>query len=262
MKPAFFVAICALVAMPGLPQTYRQPKPRAQASISTAFGDNILTQIADGGGWQSTITLVNLRNQTATSTVTCYTDNGALYQWQGIGNNNSVQGTIDALSSLQIRTEGSASALTQGWCDVEAPNGSDVAASAIFRYIPTGQEVSVLAQPWDASSLILPFDNTGGYRYGVALADAPPSVYTGEPNDTVSALIYDQSGNQIGSGAFSIAPQGHMVFMLDQQFPAVVGQRGTVVFSISGFGTLAGLGLRAAPSGALTSVSLYEPMSY
>jgi len=75
----------------------------------------------------------------------------------------------------------------------------------------------------------------------------------------------DQSGTQVATDSFEMVPGSHLTFMLADKYPAVVNTRGTITFAIntaSGIATLAGLGLRAAPWGALTSVDMFEPTTY
>jgi hypothetical protein len=137
-----------------------------------------------------------------------------------------------------------------------------VGGFAIFSYGPTGQEVSVPVSPEFATTIKLAFDNTNGYVYGVALVDSETFVYDGQPNDVVTASIKDESGIELGTKTFSISPRGHTTFILSDQFPQTKNRLGTVSFAISGFGTLAGLGLRGSPRGALTSVDMFEPTTY
>jgi hypothetical protein len=59
-----------------------------------------------------------------------------------------------------------------------------------------------------------------------------------------------------------MAPRSHTSFMLGDRFPATQNRTGTITFTMSGFGTLAGLGLRASPTFALTSVDMLEPVTY
>lgn len=290
MKKTILAATLALAAMPAFSQNQikprttaavrHQPRVKPKMSTSTAFGDTILAQVADGGGWQTTITLLNLRTTSTTFSIDCYADNGGeqAFSWAGVGVGSSLYGNLLPSGSTEIRTAGTSALTSQGWCDVESPGSgptpstepeNDVAAFAIFSYAPTGQEVSVPASPEFLSnsdnSLILAYDNTNGYSYGVALCDTNTDTYLGQPNDTVNVYILDQAGNQVATDSFEIAPAGHMTFMLADRYPVIANTRGTITFAIttsSGIGTLAGLGLRAAPRGALTSVDMFEPMTY
>jgi hypothetical protein len=112
------------------------------------------------------------------------------------------------------------------------------------------------------NSLILAYDNTKGYSYGVALVDSYTLTYPGQPNDVVNVYATDQYGNQTEIDSFQMAPRSHVSFVLTDLWPSLANTRGTITFAIqtsTGFGTLAGLGIRAAPSGAFTSVGMIEP---
>ena len=243
---------------------------------STALGDAVLPQIADGGGWQTMITIINLRATDTTAYVICAGDDGSpqAFEWTGMGTYATLQGPLAGNGSIEITTQGTAAITSQGYCLVTATEGSgnDITAFAIYSYGPTGQQVSVPASPVGLTntrnSLILAFDNTYGYSYGVALVDSNTSV-TGNPGDTVNYSVQDTEGAAVDRGSFTIVPMGHTTFMLADKIPSTANMRGTITFTIVDTvpdpvapGTLVGLGLRVCPWGALTSVDMFEPMTY
>ena len=81
---------------------------------------------------------------------------------------------------------------------------------------------------------------------GVALASLSGSTAN------ITATIWDDSGNQLGTQTITIAGNGHNAFVLPTQIPVTVGKRGIV--QVQSPGRLAGLGLRFSPFGTLTSV--------
>ncbi len=81
---------------------------------------------------------------------------------------------------------------------------------------------------------------------GVALANLSTSAAN------VMAVIWDDSGNQLGTQNINIAGSGHTSFVLPTQISLTAGKRGIVQFQSSG--GLAGLGLRFSPFGTFTSV--------
>jgi len=280
MKKTTPIAMLAPVAIPAFSQNQMKPRTtmpiKPQMYSSAGLGDAVLPQIADGGGWQTMITIINLRPTATTASVFCGGDSGGpqAFEWAGMGTHASLQGPLAGYGSIEIITQGTAATTSQGYCLVTATNapGNDVAAFAIYSYVPTGQQVSVPASPValanTRNSLILAFDNTNGYAYGVALVDTNTSV-TGNPGDTVKWSLQDTGGNVIATGSFLMAPLGHKAFLLANAIPATAKIRGTITFTIVDSvtdptlpGTLVGLGLRAAPWGALTSVDMFEPMTY
>lgn len=277
-KTALF-AILALAVIPAFSQNqFRARAARSKPLMysSTGLGDAVLPQIADGGGWQTMITIINLRPTATTAYVDCGSDSGGAqrFEWSGMGTASSLEGPIPGFGSIEIITEGKAATTSQGYCVVSATQapGNDLAAFAIYAYAPSGQQVSVPASPAGLTntrtSLILAFDNTYGYSYGVALVDTNTSV-TGNSGDTINWSVQDMGGSVMATGSFRIAPMGHTSFLLSDNIPATANTRGTITFTIVDSvpdpvapGTLVGLGLRACPWGALTSVDMFEPMTY
>ena len=279
MKKMILITTLALVAIPAFSQNQINPRTPVKPQIysSTGLGDNVLAQIADGGGWQTVITLVNLRPSRVAFLLACVNDQNPTvgFPFIGIGTTYAIDGYVDGYSEYEISTQGTAAAVNQGYCALGAPGdtttpGYDIAAFAIYSYAPTGQQVSVPASPKfltnTLNSLIPAFDNRNGYQYGVALVDTNSTV-TGNPGDTITWTV-STGGNQIASGSFTMQPEGHTAFILADAFPATAGIQGTITFQISQGaagpqpGSLVGLGLRAAPWGALTSVDMFEPMTY
>ena len=224
--------------------------------------------------------MVNLRRTPTTFSIDCYGDNGGPqpFSWAGVGAYSSVYGNLVGSGSMEVMTTGTAFGTSVGWCNVTSPGSgpnastqpkNDVGAFAVFSYAPTGQQVSVPATSWfltnPLDSLILAYDNTNGYSYGVALVDSTTLTYLGQPNDIVNVVIRDQLGNLIATDSFQMVPSSHLSFVLADWYPIVDNTRGIVTFSIStstGTPTLAGLGIRVAPWLSFTSVGMIEPATY
>jgi hypothetical protein len=153
----------------------RHQRVKPMLSSSTSFGDTVLAQVADGGGWQTLITIVNLRPTPNNFTIDCYGDDGnpKVYSWSGVGPHASLTGALQSYGSIEVTTAGTTVATNTGWCYLNTSPSSqgDIAGFAIFRNVPSGQEVSVETGSILSKSLILAFDNTGGYSYGVALVN-------------------------------------------------------------------------------------------
>lgn len=247
---------------------FNRKVPSPQLTASSSFGDTVIAHVADGFGWQTTITVLNLRPTATTFTIACFGDNGKAqtFSWSGVGNFPTLAGTISGYGSREIATNGTGSSLSQGWCNVDSPN--DVASFAIFSYAPNGQQVTVPGSRWflenSANSLILAYNNTGGYVYGVALADSTVFTYSGEPSDVIGVTFKDQSGNVTGTSSFQMIPGSHMSFVLTDKWPSLANTKGTITFQMqTGFiSTLAGLAMRTTPGLAFTSVEMFEPTTY
>jgi hypothetical protein len=225
----------------------------------------VLAQIADGGGWQTRIVLVNtdtvnaapftLRfwpGQDTPLTLAPVLSTGALTTF-------TLSDTIPKGGSRTILTQGSASPpLWQGWVELTAP--PSVGGTAVFHHSSGSNQDNEGAVPLkspDGNLFILPFDctspdstHTFGTSMAIINADSAQTA-----NVTVTA--YDENANPIALPAsasnFSLEARRHQAFSLTDKFSALAGKRGTVVFTTTA-GQLAGLGLRFSSRQAFTSM--------
>ena len=102
--------------------------------------------------------------------------------------------------------------------------------------------------------MYMPFDNTGGFVTGVAVDNVSPNAAT------ITAIVLDTNGNQLGSYAIQLPGNGHTSFLFPSQFAVTTNQQGLVQFINSSGGAIAGVGLRASTiTGAFTSVPVIFP---
>ena len=216
-----------------------------------------MAQIASGGGWDTTLTLVNTGAATGEARLNFFGNDGRPPQLpvtfpQLPPTNPVVAATLDrplnANSLLVLDSQqpsnpnaqiGSAQLLTNG----------TVGGFAIFKYTPTGQEAVVPLETGNAPSYVLAFDNTGLLATGVAIANV-----AAEPAN-IPVIIRDDTGAQIGTDTISLPAQGHTSFMLTGNYAVTGGKRGTLEFDTPPSGQISALGLRANGS-ALTTLPL------
>lgn len=227
----------------------------------------IISHIAAGGGWSTAITLINTSAAPVPVTVAFHKDDGSpLTQQfttapQTISQTNtasSVSATISPNATLVISLGDPAAPLAVGWADVIGSGSLTISPGsldgyAIFRTSSPNRPVSegtVPLQSHLSSIVTLPFDNTAGFTMGVALAN----VASGSAS--VKAMMWDDSGNSLGTQTITIAGSGHTSFDLPSQLPPTAGKRGIVRFE-SAAGAIAGLGLRFSPFGTFTSVPAF-----
>jgi hypothetical protein len=220
---------------------------RPQISSSTAIGDQVITHLADGGGWLTTIVLVNLSNAPASFDISFFDDTGAPYAFPFVENGN-----VSALTGQQIpaggrwtiNTVGSAGGYTTtGWADITNATGN-IGGYAIFQY--GNQMATVPIESWNGSRLILPFQDGNGIAMGVALVNP----CTG-PSD-VTVTFRDNYGSLIFADSFPMTPGQHTSFVVRQRWPALAGRVGTALYETNG--CLSGLGILANSAGAYTTV--------
>jgi len=230
----------------------------AQSSISyTSAGS--MAQIASGGSWSTTITLVNNGTAPADIQLNFYDDNGApltlpLTFPQTSSTTALLAATLDqtiaAGAGLVIVTSGPASLATQeGWAQLLA-DSSVVSGFAVFAWTGSSSAQAAVSplQGANAGSWVLWFDNTGGNATGVALANVASAAAA------VPVIVRDDIGTILTSNSVALAALAHESFMVSTQYPQTAGKRGTIQFQTPAGGQVGVLGLQASASGALTSV--------
>ena len=227
----------------------------AAAALLPALGQGqvtVLPQIADGGNWYTTIVLENTTTNAAQATLV-FAQNiggGVAGPWNPpfVEVTSTQNMLVAAGGTVSIHTPGTATALTQGWCQVLAPVG--VVAYAIYTYESFAGRPNQdgTSQALAATSRVLvPFDATSGYSTGVALVN-PTAV-----NETVSVNIQLDNGFITQATLPSIATFGQMAFDMATQFPSVAGHKGLAEFYVL-TGNLAAAAFRINPTVALTSI--------
>jgi hypothetical protein len=263
----------ALTGVPAVAGTFNftvRLTDAAQAATQSAFTlvvssggiyprSGVISQIASGGGWRTTITLINISQSQAQVRVNLFADDGTPLQLPvtvTLGNSGittvaaSIDRTIPAGGTLLIDSETALSTTSVGWADVRS--SATLAGFAIFRQkhgSGVDSEGTSPLEPRNASSVIIPMDNLIGFSTGVALVNL-----SSDTQATVTAILRDDSGNELSRDTVAIAPNGHTSFSLPDRFTVVKGRRGFVEFQTNLPAGLAGLGLRFNPTLSFTSV--------
>jgi hypothetical protein len=225
-----------------------------------AASNGSMAQVASGGLWNSTITLVNTSTTAAQVTLNFYADSGAALQVPVIypltGSNtptsaSTLTQTIGAEAQLVLETAGRASqATSEGWAQLTA-SGGNVGASAVFAWTTStgSQEAVAPIETRNPTAFVLPFDYTGGYQTGVALANLTNQQVS------IPVVLRDSTGANLGTAApINLAAYAHTSFMLASSYPGVTGLLGTLELDAPSGGQISALGIRATPGGAITSV--------
>lgn len=265
MKISF--VLLALSAITALCQpTVPNPRPtalgrtRPQLTSAVGIGNDIITHLADGGGWKTSITLINLsQDKSASFTLKFYADSGVAqsFSFEGIGGVSTLTGTVSPGGSTVLKTTGTSAGITQGWAQFDSLNTTDsIGGFAVFTN-SNGNEAAVPFESRIGENPMLSFDNTDGLGMGVALANSDSTTVT------INATFKDGNGSILGVRQFTMAPMTHTSFIFSDQWPFTAGHQGTVYFQCSDmFGPnalgVAILGLRFTPKGAFTSVAAFE----
>jgi hypothetical protein len=211
------------------------------------------------GNWTTTFTIVN-NGATATAIhMNFFDDNGNPLPLPQIfpqtspapvGTAASLDRTLGPGAVLIVQTTGpSTQGVQTGWAQL-LYNGN-VGAYAVFGQSTNGastQEAVVPLETRTPASFVIPFDTTGGYATGVALAN----VSTAAANITL--VIRDDNGVALQTTSLALAAQGHTSFDLVSRFGATAQRRGTLEFQTPAGGQISVLGLRFTPGPAFSTI--------
>ena len=131
---------------------------------------------------------------------------------------------------------------------VQLLSDGKVSGFLIFRYLPTVQEAAVNLQVQNATTYTLPFDNTGGISTGVAMSTTSASP------TTVQIVIEDDKGTLITTDSVTLSARGHHSFVLNTNYTAAAGVRGTIQFQSPAGSQIGVIGIRALATGAYTTI--------
>ena len=228
----------------------------ALANVGKTGG--LMAHLASGAGWQTTFALVNAGNTPANTTLSFFDDNGSplpltLTALSGI-NSSPLPGfpsaytqTIAPNSTLWLQTSGPATSL-QLTGSARLVTSGNVSGYAIFRYNPNGQEAVVPLESRNPGSFLIAFDNTNTTATGVAISSGSAQPIS------IPVVIRDDTGKVLPAAPIPLVANGHMSFMLAQQYPQTAGIRGTVEFVVPTGVPISVLGIRSPP--ALTFTTL------
>lgn len=216
--------------------------------------DGLISHIAVGGGWTTTITLVNTTSLSQPTTVWFFDNNGPLtLNVTGLGAYTGFKFNLPANGGGVAVMTGDPSTTQVGYATVV---GQVVAGNSIFTYSVQGYpdfEASVPIVP-AVEKIILSFDNALGYVTGIALANQNID------SSFIQMLIRDESGNVVTNTRPPNEP--HQSFVLKDAYPETAGMRGTIEFVAFSDGdgtppiaTISAIAIRANPTGPYTTLT-------
>ena len=222
-------------------------------NVWLGIDDDVLPQVADGGNWTTTITLVNLDTAAAQYQLKFYQSGGQplTLDFVGIARGSVVTGTLPVNGSVVIQTAGAAQTVSQGFAILTRPDYKDVNGYGIFRQRIPGRSYDFEAVvPFSSNyddDYVLPFDNTQGYTTSMAICN--PSDYSSQ---TVTVAFHDEQGNRFHIDQFTLNPLEHRAYEMPGNWPQTAGKKGLAVFQVGPYGAPV-LGLRFNWTGPFTS---------
>ena len=211
-----------------------------------------MAQIAWAGGWETSLTLVNLGSTHGEGRLNLYASDPTLPwlsvtppqpPWQGTVFGATFDASLNANAMVVLDTTGPAS-LASAVGSAQLLTSGSIDGFAVFQIESSGQQAVVPLETRNASAYLLAFDHTNGLKTGFALANVSATA------DNVKVVVRDDTGAVIPTkiASISLSGNGHASFMLDdptQGFPEIEGKRGTVEFDTPSGGQISVLGLRA-----------------
>lgn len=220
----------------------------------------MFAQVASGGGWKTSFTLLNLSATANGANLTFWADAGTplalpmtfspeLEMLPAAGFFTDIVIPPNGVAVVETELPETSTAST-GWARLIAP--ADVVGSATFGYhgsVSQNLEVVVPLETRSPASFVLPFDNTAGVVTGVALASGSDTLTA-----SITVTARDAAGGPLFTDLISLPVRGHTSFMLADKYPGLNGVLGSLEFQNSNGGNISVLGLRINPSGSLTSI--------
>jgi hypothetical protein len=211
---------------------------------------------AAGGGWESTIMLINVFESSISYRVSFRAINGqpAMVSFRGpdgrITTADSIQGRLedDASNTLVLLDAGP---VQTGWAILEYDGESRISGMLTFRQRIPGRpdfESSVMLQRDDENRVYMPFDNSQGYATTLAITN--PSA---TDNTDLQLRFWDAAGDEILTNTIRLAAGTTVAFSIRERFPQLDGRSGQLRIEGSG-SRLSTLALRFNPSGAFSTV--------
>ncbi len=222
--------------------------------------DRIIPLIQDGGGWSTTITIVNLEATPARFELHLRT--GLFKDWPltVAGPNvksldGAVSGSVPANSSTTFRTPG-AGPSQLGYGMLYSIDGGRLGATCTIDQPLTGVSLNVPLTPEREDKLVIPFDNTEGAS--TALVWLSETLFS-----LVDYRALNTDGVELLAGRYQFSsqnPSSQEMFVLSDRFPELKGRKGTFLMELNYPNTgiyddlfFSAFAIQTSPSGALSS---------
>lgn len=229
-------------------------------SAAQTLGAAVLGQVASGASWKTTLALVSVSPAPTTARLNFWGNDGQPLVLPlavpGLGGGplnpaSSLDCTLDPGAMFVVETE--APDVTEplvGWVELES--SENVVGFAVFRSRigpDRDAEAMLVLEQRKAPVFVLPYDNSGGVRTGIAIANQSPDSLA-----NLTLLLRDEAGSTISTESMSLPSRGHTSFVAIERFPVLMDRRGTIEVRNDSGGAISVLGLRFNPSGSFTSV--------
>jgi hypothetical protein len=208
-----------------------------------------MAQLASGGSWTTTITLVNTGTTDAQVLLNFADDNGNALIVPLIFPQSPSPSVPLLLATFGTTLKPGALFLVAstgpdigpprvGWVQVIADTSISGFATIRQQRASSDQQAAVPLETRNAGAYLLSFDNTNGFVAGVALAN------TSAQSGNVGVIIRDDTGTILQSTTIPLEALGHTSFVLSSSYSFTEELRGTVEFDTPAGGQISVLGIQ------------------
>jgi len=220
-------------------------------------GSGRMPQLAVGGGWTSTVEMINTTAATASAQLSFFNSSGSPLtlplSFNGTTTTSSqLQQSLAPYARLVVNITGPGSGDLQ-FGSARFTSTAGVSGFIRYSYGALGQDVIVPLETRNAANYVVAFDNTNGASTGIALANSAGVTAN------IPITVYDPFGNQIAADAITLPPQGQTSYVLTDRVASALNSRGSVQFTTPVGGSISVLGIRYPISGAFTSIPVIAP---
>jgi len=231
-------------------------------SAPCCLAQGTLAHIATGGGWQTTITMLNLATTASSAQVTFYGDTGSPLVVSAVGQaaNSSYTLSLPASGSASLVLPDAGGAVV-GWAVVSSLNGNTIRGQGTFTHTQGGNtweaavplttsagSACIIPLPTPpTTSLMLPFDGTANANAGIAIANITNT------SQIVPIEFDDENNTAIATDTLSLGPLNHTSFLLQDHYPALAGHKGIMRLKTSST-NISVLGIRVGGTGGVSTL--------
>lgn len=226
----------------------QQPFIGRATTAAVQPSDQVFPHIAVGGGWRTTIVIVNIGTPATNFELRFYSETGqplpVTFRNPPLGELitvTSVRGRLAPGASFQYELVDSGPVRT-GWATLAYDSAQTrIGGYATFRQTVTGRpdfEALVPLSALDDHKFYMPFDNTQGVATAMAIANPDPTR-----SITVTLQFLGIDGTPIRTESLLLPPLGQTSFLIGDRFTPLANRVGTV-YAQSSLDRLSALGLR------------------
>jgi hypothetical protein len=231
-------------------ETLLTTTPVADGSAALTANPQYFPQLADGGGYTTTLSLLNTSGATEAGTISVFDDNGGPMAIRETGGTtgSSFSYAIAAGGSFVLQTDGSSAATRIGWVKVTPNAGNSTpVGGGVFSYSPGGILVTESGVPsaTPTTHARIYVDKSGGHDTGIAVANPGGSSAT----LVLSGFLIDgRTPAAPTPQTLSVLPNGHSAKFVGQVIP-LLPPNFTGVVDISSSSPFVAVTLRSLSNG-------------